>query len=133
MVRAAVTGAIDFTRADPQDTWWWIKTNLVLEEVSRQDRMKWLTANHQHWCAMVAHGNLEGNGFTKAQNESHELVEKVAEVLFPWRDRRMGQQELVKMWIENYGDPNTPEVQAMIDEAVAAINAVPVNMEDAEE
>lgn len=133
MVRAAVSGAINFAEADPFDTWWWIKTNLVLEEVSRQDQIVWLSANHRHWCAMMAHGNLKDNGFTKAQSESNELTDKIAEALYPWREKAMGAQDLVQMWIAEYGDPESPETQAMIDAACAAIMAVPVNTDDAEE
>lgn len=133
MVRAAVSGALNFDRADPFDTWWWIKTNLVLEEVSRQDRVVWLSANHRHWCAMMAHGNLKDDGFAKSQTESSALLDKVADSLFPWREKTQGPQDLMQMWISEFGNPDSPETQAMIDAACAAIAAVPVNTDEAEE
>lgn len=133
MVRAAATGAIDFSRADPNDRWWWKRTNFILDEVARRDRLEWLRANAQHYAGIMANSRLDNDSFQKTQEGSLELVNSVYKVLFPWQSDVSLQQDLVETWTSTFGDINSPETQEMIEKAIEAIYAVPVNVEDVEE
>lgn len=84
MVRAAVTGAIDYSRADPRDRHWRIKHRLVLEELQRADDQKLLEYTHAHWCAYVSHGGLKETSFKTAKEAALRTLRGLQNVISPW-------------------------------------------------
>ena len=84
MVRAAVSGAVDYSRADPLDTSWRIKHRLLLAEMQRRESQHLLEYLHQHWCAYVAHGSLEAESFAKVKDQAADVLEDLQKIVFPW-------------------------------------------------
>ena len=84
MVRAAVSGAIDYSRADPTDNRWRVKHRLLLTEVQRQEDEKILAHNHRHWCAYLGHGNLTEDSFESVRENAKTSLQTLHEVVFPW-------------------------------------------------
>jgi len=84
MVRAAVSGAVDYSRADPLDNRWRIKHRLLISEMQRRENQHMLEYLHQHWCAYVAHGGLEENSFKKVKGNASDLLDDLKNTVFPW-------------------------------------------------
>jgi hypothetical protein len=85
MVRAATSGMIDYTGADPRNRTWRIRHLLLLEDVARREEYAMITAAHQHWLALVAHGSLKEESFNNAKLTAGELLREIQNTLFPWR------------------------------------------------
>lgn len=84
MVRAAVSGAIDYSRADPTDINWRLKQKLVLQEVQRREEVVLLSAVHQQWLAYVAHGSLTEKSFGDVKTAANAALDRLQEAIFPW-------------------------------------------------
>jgi hypothetical protein len=91
MVRAAASGAIDYTGADPMEKNWRIKHRLLLKEVHRQEEQKLLEHVHQHWCAFTGHGNLNDDSFKRVKTEVSDVLGAIQNVIFPW-DKQVKQE-----------------------------------------
>jgi hypothetical protein len=85
MVRAATTGAIDYSRADPAEKFWRIKHRLVLQELERADDQKLIECTHQHWCAYLSHGSLKEGGFDTAKKAAIRSLRGLERIIFPWQ------------------------------------------------
>lgn len=84
MVRAAVAGAIDYSRADPRSRQWRIKHRLVLSELQRTDDQKILEYRYQQWCAYVSHGSLKEESFGKAKDIVVKTLRALQGLILPW-------------------------------------------------
>lgn len=88
MVRAAVSGAIDYTGADPRNRQWRIKHRLLISEVERREDYELLIAAHQHWLALLSHGSLTEGSFKDVQTRTSELLTTIQNTVFPWLTSR---------------------------------------------
>jgi len=93
MVRAAVSGAVDYARADPLDNRWRIKHRLVIAEMQRRENQHMLEYLHQHWCAYVAHGGLEESSFTRVKKSASEILTDLQNTVFPWNSTAQQENE----------------------------------------
>jgi hypothetical protein len=93
MVRAAVSGAIDYSRADPTDTRWRVKHRLLLTEIQRREDEKVLAHNHKHWCAYLGHGNLTEDSFESVRENARTALQTLHEVVFPWIEKKEPAQD----------------------------------------
>lgn len=84
MVRAAATGAMDYTGADPTEKNWRLRHRLILREMYRQEEQKLLEHAHRHWCAFTSHGNLNEDSFGKVKTEIADALIDLQNVIFPW-------------------------------------------------
>ena len=84
MVRAAVSGAIDYTTADPYNKQWRIKHILILQEVARLNDEKIMLAAHEHWLAYVSNGRLEPDSWEKMKTHAANALEGLQKTLLPW-------------------------------------------------
>jgi hypothetical protein len=84
MVRAAVSGAIDYATADPYNKAWQIKHSLILKEIARKEDEKLIVAVQQHWLAYVSHSSLEADSWTKIKNQAAETLKKLQNTVLPW-------------------------------------------------
>ena len=84
MVRAAVSGAIDYTGADPRNRQWRIRHRLLIREVERREDYTVLLAAHQHWLALLSHGNLTEESFKNVQDTANSLMSDIKNASFPW-------------------------------------------------
>lgn len=85
MIRAAVTNAIDYSRADPYSRKWRIKHILILREIGRQTNIKMLESLHDHWQAYVSHSRLNEESWTKAKEQAANTLSELQDALFPWQ------------------------------------------------
>ena len=84
MVRAAVSGAIDYTGADPRNRQWRIKHRILLSEVERREDYELLITAHKHWLALLAHGSLTEDSFKDVKKRANELLGDIQKTVFPW-------------------------------------------------
>jgi|GEM_PF-4032532 len=84
MVRAAVSGAIDYAGADPRNRQWRIKHRLLIAEVARREDYELLATSHRHWLALLSHGNLTDDSFADIKKRSNELLGDIQKTVFPW-------------------------------------------------
>jgi len=84
MVRAAVSGAIDYATADPYSAAWQIKHRLVVNEISRREDEKIITAAQQHWLAYVSHSSLEADSWQKVKDNAANTLKSLQNIVLPW-------------------------------------------------
>jgi hypothetical protein len=84
MVRAAASGAINYTGADPRNRQWRIRHRLLLAEVERKEDYSLLCAAHQHWLALLSHGNLTEESFADVKQHTRQLLDGIKKTVFPW-------------------------------------------------
>lgn len=127
MVKAAVSGAVDYSQADPLDEHWWLRFWWAIEEVQRQEAIAVLETHHRHEVALLAHGRLADDGFSKTQDRSNELVEDITKLHRPWYRKQTMQEragQLRQMWVDRFGDPDSDEVKAGIAKLQAYFESV---------
>lgn len=84
MVRAAVSGAINYAGADPKNRQWRIKHRLLLNEVERREDYELLVTAQRHWLALLSHGSLTEDSFADIKKRSNELLRDIQKTVFPW-------------------------------------------------
>lgn len=84
MVRAAVSGAINYADADPRSRQWRLKHRILLEEVERQEDYELLRVAHKHWLALLSHGNLTEESFKQVKKHANDVMQAIQKTSFPW-------------------------------------------------
>lgn len=84
MVRAAASGIVDYTHADPADNRWRIKHRLLLLELQRQEDQRMSENMHRHWCAYIGHGNLTPDSFDNVKQTAAKTITNIQRDIFPW-------------------------------------------------
>ena len=103
MVRAAVTNAIDYTRADPYSRQWRIKHLLTIREMGLQLTGDMLEISHRHYSGYVANSGLTADSWGAVKNKAEELTRELYSNICPWEYSADNQQKTDT--IENqYGD-----------------------------
>ena len=101
MVRAAVSGAINYTGADPRNRQWRIRHRLLLSEVERREDYELLTTAHRHWLAFFSHGNLTEDSFKDVQSKSNELLTDIKNATFPWLKSETPEEKPKNVTLDN--------------------------------
>lgn len=120
MVRAAVSGAVDYSRADPLDNSWRIKHRLLITEMQRREEQRALEYAHQHWCAYVSHGRLNEESFKTAKTTAGDVLKDLQTTLFPWETKNPGVPE--KPAEDSKIDPETQKLIDKYRQITAAEN-----------
>lgn len=84
MVRAATTGAIDYSRADPTSKHWRIHQHLILAEIRRQEDVRLLEDVHRHWLAYLSNGRLDAEAFQDTRTHANEVILDIRQGILPW-------------------------------------------------
>jgi hypothetical protein len=84
MVRAAASGVIDYAGADPTNRQWRLKHRLLLGEFSRRQDQQFIEVAHRHWLALLAHGSLTEESFSKVKETANETLADIQKIVFPW-------------------------------------------------
>lgn len=87
MVRAAVSGAINYSRADPTDNRWRIRHRLLLLELQRREDQQMLEHMHRHWCAYLGHGGLTIDSFENIKKSASKVLNDLHGNTFPWIEK----------------------------------------------
>ena len=84
MVRAAVSGAVDYSLADPTDPTWRLRHRLLITEVQRKEEQGLADYLHRHYCAYLAHGSLNADSFQRIKAATATALTDLQAVVFPW-------------------------------------------------
>lgn len=84
MVRAAATGAFDYTHADPYDPRWRLRHMLMVREITRRENEKLQHAALNYWLAYVSHSNLDAESWANAKKQAAETLTNIQNTIFPW-------------------------------------------------
>lgn len=126
MVQAAAAGVIDFSQADPYDNAWWLKLKWLTNEISRQNQVRVMGLRHARYLSTLARADLDSQYVENNWDKAYQLEQATFALLFPWiipEDEKSVEQALRDSWVNTYGDPNDPEVQAEIDATVRWLQA----------
>jgi hypothetical protein len=82
MVRAAASGAVDYSRADPRDRNWRLRHKLVLHELARKESYDFLTLVHAHWRAYAARDNLTAQSVTTVKDNLNKTLKAIEDIAF---------------------------------------------------
>ena len=83
-MRAAATGALNFSQADPKDINWRIRHRLVITEIGRQEDLRLYDALHRQWLAYVSHGNLIEDAYRDVRTRADNALMDVQRAIYPW-------------------------------------------------
>ena len=123
MLKAAISGAIDFSQAKLSDRNWWRKLGWVLSEMEN--------SAYQRLLELKFIQNAAALTYEIPQTFKHhwEYLDKITAswitTALPWMDMKKTipqNQQLAEMWKRYYGDPKDPEVAARIKRAADALN-----------
>ena len=102
MVRAAATGVVNYSQADPTDGNWRLRHRLLLREMQRQESMRVFDAVHRHWLAYVAHGNLVDESYDSVKKRADAALLDIQKSVYPWikveepADKTEGKTDTIK-------------------------------------
>lgn len=113
MVRAAVSGAIDYSQADPTDIRWRIKHRLLLLETQRQEDQRVMDYRHRHWCAYLSHGGLTEESFADVKQHAGETLTDLQNIVFPWHATEKPQETKTEE-TEDQNSKIDPETEKLI-------------------
>jgi len=127
MVEAAASGAVDFSRADLCNPRWTNYLRIVLVEVARQSRLRFVSTLHQHYVTFATIPNLEDGSFKKLREGANNALDLIIQQTEPWNKERVTQAQkdqakaAVEEWEAHYGKLSDPAVQAAIDATVESV------------
>lgn len=127
MVRAAVTGAIDFSKAEPYNPQWMAYLRLVVMELIRESSIDIAKTLHQHYLALCTVTRIDDSGYKQLRDGANNLLDLIDAESYPWEKDKasQAQRDTAKAarqeWEEHYGELSDPAVQEAIDASVRAI------------
>lgn len=103
MVRAAASGLVDYTRADPKDIYWKLRHRMLIYEMERQEEFKLLDVVHRHWLTYVLKTNLTKESADNVKANTIETLQALQNTIFPWRaaDKAGGQRDTINNDAQN--------------------------------
>lgn len=120
---------IDFRTARLLDHDWWRRTDLLIEELERQDLLETWKAVLALKCALIGNGNLTSDDFKAAQAQAREAVNEILNLTRPWaakttKEAKLEQVEgLIAKYKRLVGDPRDPAFMAKMQADLAADRA----------
>lgn len=121
ILQAAVSGAIDFSKADFRRNDWWQKLTLILPEIQRQRQLDIYKCQLQHALAVIQLPKISEKSFDDFKEIVADIISKIVDTYAnPFKPRTKTWREdtaarLEQAWKDQFGDPNDPEVAAAID------------------
>lgn len=109
-MRAAATGALNFSQADPKDINWRIRHRLVIREIARQEDLRLYDSVHRQWLAYVSHGNLVEEAYKDVRERADKALIGIQRAIYPWITPEEPQTEN-----KDQKDTIDPETRALIE------------------
>ena len=123
-----MTGAMDFTRMDPRDRWWWKKLKWVLGAVNNRNLLAGLEVQHRHWITLFSNSALDEDSFKSTKENAQEILDRILKLRYPWTGDETAQssanEDLVSQFREIYGYPGEPRYAAMLEDMLAAFRTL---------
>lgn len=110
-MRAAATGAIDYSQADPKDINWKLRHRLIIKEMERQENYHLFEVLHRHHLAYVSHGHLIDESYAAVRKRADETLTDIQKIVFPWF--KAAESDAAKTAGEK--DTIKPETRALIE------------------
>jgi len=127
MVRASVTGAIDFARSDLANKLWWRKLRWTVDAIGQEDDYRLLEAQHRHWVTIFSNSALDEEGFELAKHNAQLQLNKLVVHRYPEYAEQLSQQAYantregaVAAYREKFGYPGDPRYEKMVEDTMAA-------------
>ncbi len=121
-IRAAVRGVIDFRDAQIMDVKWWRRTNILIQEMAREDDLRVSESILRRYCAYVANGWLEDASFKNFQEKAQQTCARLIELAYPWTAAESTKtdviEDLTALYNREVGNPSDPEFMARVAEGV---------------
>jgi hypothetical protein len=121
MLRASVDGLIDFSEFDPLDRFWYIKLNLLLDQVERRYCMKYAEFSIMRHTLLATSGMLDETSAKYHFEQQQDLHRSWLNMLLDRnpeseesRQRRI-MSEWQHSWESQFGDLDDPDTQENID------------------
>jgi hypothetical protein len=112
---------IDFSQFDPWDSWWWRRTQWVLDELETQQASKVAELQHSHWITMASHSGLTDESFDNAKTNAGQAFNKFLKATYPWLNDELDAEgsktandALLAHYREEFGNPGDPQYEAMV-------------------
>lgn len=126
-MQAAVSGAIDFSKAKFTDPGWWRRLNLVLRELLRQNNRTLIIERIRYHTALMAIPGVSQDTYQRCQEKASdgfdELVDSYRRPFGAREEKLDTANKLIELYKEEFGNPDDPEYAAQIDAAAAGILA----------
>jgi hypothetical protein len=127
MVRASVTGAIDFARSDLRAKGWWRKLRWTVDALQKEDDYKLLEAQHRHWVTIFANSSLDDEGFETAKAHSQDHLNKLIVARYPEYREQLEKaafantrEGALAAYREKFGYPGDPRYEEMLKRTTEA-------------
>jgi hypothetical protein len=128
MVRAAATGAFNFAGHDPLDHYWWRRLRWTLNELVRKSNLEYHSREFAFQTGLLSCQRIASSDWEANQTKCGDTLAAMHHDLFPWvagasKPGTTGTEanQLERLWVEHFGDPNDPAVQAQLAQGIAAM------------
>ena len=129
VVKAAASGAIDFREADFLDPRWWNRFHILIKEFERSQYRELHRLLHMQSCVFATTPDLSDDGYKSCMEGAVEAFDNIVDLLLPWREdmeARRNQDDIRsarELWVNQWGDPDDPEVAEKIKRTAEALAA----------
>lgn len=126
MVKAALCGAIDFSKAEFLSRQWWIKLRFILNELETQQVIEFFKLQHNQHCAVLSYQSPDTT-FSKHWDDANKLISQIFRLQFPWYgDEKQSKQkqysQMIDQWEKIYGNRKDPKVKEWIKRVADALH-----------
>ena len=128
MIRAAVDGVVDYSKADVTSPVWHRRLNILLRELVEKDKRELLKLSMSHSLSYLAVGNLTEDSWKYHSERAFEAFDDYYRSVYSLpklegdRKKRMNEQ-LQEAWAAEFGDPNDPKTARDIEKVTHGLNA----------
>jgi hypothetical protein len=128
MVQAATAGVVDFGRADPRDSKWWLGLQLILDRLERENLKEYHRLYHDRVLAVLGRDELPREAADALIDESDRRITRIGQILFPWADldpnaaRQKEAERLKASWESWFGRLDDPETRRRIQQTADWLN-----------
>jgi hypothetical protein len=127
MIKAAATGAVDYSHADPQDKYWWRRLRWITDAMAAEDDYRLIEAQHRHWVTIFANGQLDANSFDNAKANAQHYLTQLIGFRYPEYAKKLEQEAFrgsregaLQAFREEFGYPGDPRYEKMLEETMEA-------------
>lgn len=131
MVRASVTGAIDFAAADLNDKYWWRKLRWTLASLEQEENFQLDECQHRHWVTIFANSSLDDESFATAKANAQHYLTKLISIRYPEFAAQLQQAShegtrdgALEAYRERFGYPGDPRYEKMLQDTLESFRAL---------
>lgn len=114
LVRVAVGGKIDFSKAKLSDRTWWRKLNWTVAESQRLEFLDYQGHRLVKLAGQMGLHRIDEKSFSKLQDAANTTLEDIRQRIFGGIEKKTDQQSAKDQWSSVFGDLDSPETQAKI-------------------